>query len=67
MDIDLMADMWLAHISYLEGSFDVASRVFKDVSSREKKLERWQEAHLSEDQASIYFRCNTLMTSKAPF
>jgi len=38
MDIDLMADVWFAHICFLEGSFQEASRMFDDVLSREKKL-----------------------------
>jgi len=57
MDIDLMADMWLAHICCLEGSFEEALRIFEDVSSREMKL-GMLAGGLSylRIQGSIYFR-----------
>jgi pentatricopeptide repeat protein len=57
MDIDLMADMWLAHVCCLEGSFEEAHRVFKEVSSREMKI-GMLAGGLSylRIQGSIYFR-----------
>ncbi len=57
MDIDLMADMWLAHICCLEGGFEDARRIFEDVSSREMKL-GMLAGGLSylRIQGSIYFR-----------
>jgi tetratricopeptide (TPR) repeat protein len=57
MDIDLMADIWLAHICCLEGRFEEARRVFEDVSSREMKL-GMIAGGLSylRIQGSIYFR-----------
>ncbi len=58
MDIDLMADMWLAHICCLEGRFEEARRIFEDVSSREMKI-GMLAGGLSylRIQGSIYFRC----------
>jgi class 3 adenylate cyclase/tetratricopeptide (TPR) repeat protein len=58
MDIDLMADIWLAHICCLEGRFEEARRIFEDVSSREMKL-GMLAGGLSylRIQGSIYFRC----------
>jgi class 3 adenylate cyclase/tetratricopeptide (TPR) repeat protein len=38
MDLDLMAEMWFAHICCLEGSFEEAHRLLQDLSCREKKL-----------------------------
>lgn len=57
MDIDLMADMWLAHICCLSGRFEQARRVHDEVSIREKKLGR-MAGGLSylRIQGSIYFR-----------
>jgi pentatricopeptide repeat protein len=57
MDIDLMADIWLAHICCLEGRFEEARRVFEDISSREMKL-GILAGGLSylRIQGSIYFR-----------
>jgi class 3 adenylate cyclase/tetratricopeptide (TPR) repeat protein len=58
LDIDLMADIWLAHICCLEGRFEEARRVFEDVSSREMKL-GMIAGSLSylRIQGSIYFCC----------
>ena len=57
LDIDLMADMWLAHICCLEGDFDEARRVLGEVSSREKKLGKLAGGlSYLRIQGSIYFR-----------
>ena len=57
MDIDLMADIWLAHICCLEGDFDEARRVLGEVSSREKKLGKLAGGlSYLRIQGSIYFR-----------
>ncbi|HVN70588.1 MAG TPA: AAA family ATPase [Desulfomonilia bacterium] len=57
LDIDLMADMWLAHIYCLEGRFNEAGRVFDEVSLREKKLGRLAGGlSYLRIQGSIYFR-----------
>ncbi len=57
LDIDLMADMWLAHICCLQGRFEEARRVFGHVSRREKKLGRLAGGlSYLRIQGSIYFR-----------
>lgn len=57
MDIDLMADIWLAHIYCLQGRFVKGRMVHDEVVAREKKLGR-QAGGLSylRIQGSIYFR-----------
>ena len=57
LDIDLMADIWLAHICCLSGRFEQARRVHDEVSIREKKIGR-AAGGLSylRIQGSIYFR-----------
>lgn len=56
IDIDLIADMWLGHIWFLAGRFDEAIVLFKEVSSREKKLGRISGGlSYLRIQGSIYF------------
>ncbi|MCE5275337.1 MAG: AAA family ATPase [Deltaproteobacteria bacterium] len=38
LDLDLMAEVWLAHISCLEGRFGEAHRIFREVLNSERKL-----------------------------
>ncbi|MCU0575859.1 MAG: AAA family ATPase [Desulfobacterota bacterium] len=57
MDIDLMADMWLAHICCLQGRFEQAHRIHGEVSLREKKLGKLAGGlSYLRIQGSIYFR-----------
>jgi len=58
LDIDLMADIWLAYICCLEGSFRKARRVYRGVVDRERKLGRLSGGlTYLRIQGSIYFRC----------
>jgi adenylate cyclase len=58
LDIDLMADIWLAHICCLEGSFRKARSVYREVVDRERKLGKLSGGlTYLRIQGSIYFRC----------
>lgn len=57
LDIDLLADMWFAHICCLEGSFDRAKGMYEEVSARERKLGRLAGGlSYLRIQGSVYFR-----------
>lgn len=61
LDMDLMADIWLAHICYLSGRFEEAGRVSGEISMRERKLGRVAGgSSYLRIQASIYFRTRYL-------
>jgi class 3 adenylate cyclase/tetratricopeptide (TPR) repeat protein len=58
LDIDLMADIWLAHICCLEGGFRKARSVYREIVDRERKLGRLSGGlTYLRIQGSIYFRC----------
>jgi len=57
MDLDLMAEMWLAHIFCLEGNFTEGLKLFQELSRREKKLGSLAGGlTYLRIQSSIYFR-----------
>jgi tetratricopeptide (TPR) repeat protein len=61
MDLDLMTEVWLAHICCLEGGFIEARKVYQEVSRSEKKLGKMAGGlTYLRIQGSIYFRSRYL-------